>query len=83
MVQTWSVDDEQARDLELELAALAQLLRPRADVGSGHISRTNLLGDAASLAVLHVGPPHIVQDLRLACISAHISQQASAKAAGP
>lgn len=70
-LHTWGVDDEQAGNLELELVALAQVLGPRADVGARHIRGADLLRDAARLAVLHVGPSHVVQDLRFACSTAH------------
>lgn len=65
---TWRVDDQQAGHPQVELLPLAaQLLRAGPDVGGGHIRGADLLRDAARLAVLHVRPPHIVQDLRLAC----------------
>ncbi len=66
-LRAWRVDDEQAGDAQVELAAFAQRLRARADVGAGHVGRADLLRDATRLAVLHVRPPHVVQDLRLAC----------------
>lgn len=67
---TWRVDDEEARQLELEVLALAQGLGARADGVARHVRGADLLRDAARLALLHARAPHVVQQLGLACIAA-------------
>ena len=65
---TWSVDDEEPRDSQLELLPVfAQAGGPLRNVLAWHVGGANLLRDAACLPVLHVGAPHLVQNLRFAC----------------
>mmetsp|Transcript_18383 Transcript_18383/g.46452 ORF Transcript_18383/g.46452 Transcript_18383/m.46452 type:complete len:737 (-) Transcript_18383:1874-4084(-) len=62
------VDHQQAGQLHVERAADAQRLGALVDGVRGHEGGTNLLRDAARLAVLHVGAADVVQDLGLADI---------------
>ncbi len=64
---TWGVDDEEARQLELKLLALAQGLCAHADGVARDVGGADLLRDAACLTLLHTRPPYVVQQLRLAC----------------
>ena len=59
------VDDQQAGQLEVKLAALAELLGTLHECVGRDIRGTNLLGDTARLPVLHVGTSDVVQDLGL------------------
>jgi hypothetical protein len=69
------VDDQQAGQLEVEGAALAQHLGARQQRVARDVGGPDLLGDAARLAVLHVGAPDVVQDLGLAGV--HVAQDAA------
>ena len=69
--RAWGVDDEKAWELQCKVLALLKPLRTLADVIARHIRRANLLRDAARLTVLHVGAPHVVQDLSFPCTSGH------------
>ena len=69
---TWCVNDEQTRQLETRLLAVGpQSLSASQQSIIRHIGGTNLLCDAASLAVLHIGASHIVQQLGFACGRPH------------
>ena len=65
---TWSVDDEQAWQLEAGLLIIGpQGLSALQQRVIRHIGGTNLLSDTPSLPILHVGAPHVVKQLSLAC----------------
>lgn len=67
MSRTWRVNYEQAGHPQVERAAVAEALGADADVVTRHIGGTDLLSDAPSLAILHVGSSHVVQNLGFAC----------------
>ena len=58
---------EQPRQLQVEVAALAQAVGAALDGVARDIGCAYLLRDAAGLALLHIAAPHIVQQLGLAC----------------
>jgi len=67
---TWRVNDEQSWQFEIALLpTLSQSLCALQQRVFRDVSGTNLLCDAASFPILHIGAPHIVQDLSLPCSS--------------
>lgn len=65
---TWSVDDEQAGQLEAGLLIVGPQGLGALEQGIvRHIGGPNLLCDTPSLPILYIGAPHIVKQLGLAC----------------
>ena len=62
----WRVDDEQPRQLQMQLRLLQQRGRALAQRIARHVRGANLLRDAARLALLHAGTPDVVQQLGFA-----------------
>ena len=68
---TWSVNNEETRQLECALLPIGpQSLCAFEQSIPRNIGGTDLLCDTTSFTILHVGAPDIIQDLGFACDTA-------------
>ncbi len=64
---TWSINDQQTGQAQVEVTALPQTLCPGLQSRVWNVCGSNLLRDSAGLPILHICPANVVQNLGLAC----------------